>query len=342
MTVELIYDCDCPNVLAARGNLIKAIAASSRDVRWTEWDSCAADSPPHVKGYGSPTVLVDGKDVAENSASGAGASCRLYRRGEVRFDGAPSVEQIVTALASRKGAAIAARDGWKSSLTAVPGIAFAFLPKIVCPACWPAYAGLLSALGLGFLLDETWLFPLTTAFLGLSIGALAFRARMRRNYGPFVFGLAASVVVLAGKFAFDSNAATYGGLAVLVAVSVWNAWPRGRIEARCPACVPASSSSNFFDSLKGDIIMTAKRKIEVFSAGCPACAETIELVNRIACPSCEISVLDMNQAAVAQRAKELGIRSVPAVVIDDKLADCCAGRGPEEAVLRAAGLGQLA
>ena len=86
----------------------------------------------------------------------------------------------------------------------------------------------------------------------------------------------------------------------------------------------------------------SKRKIEVFSAGCPACAETIELVNRIACPSCEISVLDMNQGAVAQRAKELGIRSVPAVVIDDKLADCCAGRGPQEAALRAAGLGQPA
>ena len=88
--------------------------------------------------------------------------------------------------------------------------------------------------------------------------------------------------------------------------------------------------------------MTAKRKIEVFSAGCPMCMETIELVNRVACPSCEVSVLDMNQAAVAQRAKEHGIRSVPAVVIDGKLADCCADRGPQEAALRAAGLGQPA
>jgi len=88
--------------------------------------------------------------------------------------------------------------------------------------------------------------------------------------------------------------------------------------------------------------MTAKRKIEVFSAGCPACVETIELVNRVACPSCGVSVLDMNRADVAQRAMGLGIRSVPAVVIDGKLADCCAGRGPEEATLRAAGLGQSA
>lgn len=86
--------------------------------------------------------------------------------------------------------------------------------------------------------------------------------------------------------------------------------------------------------------MNPKRKIEVFSAGCPACEETIQIVNRVACASCEISVLDMNDATAAKRAKELGIRSVPAVVIDGKLAECCAGRGPDETTLRSAGLGQ--
>ncbi len=86
--------------------------------------------------------------------------------------------------------------------------------------------------------------------------------------------------------------------------------------------------------------MSAKRKIEVFSAGCPACEETIALVNRMACTSCEVSVPDMKDPGVASRAKSLGIRSVPAVVIDGKLAVCCAGRGPDESALRAAGLGQ--
>ena len=88
--------------------------------------------------------------------------------------------------------------------------------------------------------------------------------------------------------------------------------------------------------------MSARRKIEVFSAGCPACQEAIELVNRAACPSCEVSTVDMNDPDVARRAKSLGIRTVPAVVIDGKLADCCTGRGPEEATLRALGLGQPA
>jgi glutaredoxin 3 len=51
-------------------------------------------------------------------------------------------------------------------------------------------------------------------------------------------------------------------------------------------------------------------------------------------------VLDMRETSVARRAKDLGIRSVPAVAIDGQLARCCAGRGPDESVLRAAGLGR--
>ncbi|HYU48111.1 MAG TPA: thioredoxin family protein [Terriglobales bacterium] len=82
-----------------------------------------------------------------------------------------------------------------------------------------------------------------------------------------------------------------------------------------------------------------KRKIEIFSAGCAACESTVVLVQRIACDSCEVTVHDMRQKDVAARAKDLGIRSVPAVVINGKLADCCSGRGPQEQVLKAAGIG---
>jgi len=86
--------------------------------------------------------------------------------------------------------------------------------------------------------------------------------------------------------------------------------------------------------------MSPKRKVEVFSAGCSVCEETIELVNRIACSSCKVSVLDMKDPSVASRARGLGIRSIPAVVIDGRLASCCTGRGPREDTLRAHGLGE--
>jgi glutaredoxin len=85
--------------------------------------------------------------------------------------------------------------------------------------------------------------------------------------------------------------------------------------------------------------MSNTRKIEIFSAGCPVCQEIVELVKGISCTSCDVNVLDMKDPAVAERAKNLGIRSVPAVAIDGKLSDCCAGRGPDEATLKAAGIG---
>lgn len=83
-----------------------------------------------------------------------------------------------------------------------------------------------------------------------------------------------------------------------------------------------------------------KRKVEVFSAGCAVCNDLVERLNAIACPSCDVVVLDMRRPDVVERAKSLGVSSLPAVAIDGALADCCEGRGPDESTLRAAGLGQ--
>ena len=83
-----------------------------------------------------------------------------------------------------------------------------------------------------------------------------------------------------------------------------------------------------------------KRKVEVFSAGCVVCDGLVEQVRALACPSCEVVVLDMQEPHVAERAKSLGVSCVPAVAIDGVLAVCCASRGPDEAALRAAGLGE--
>lgn len=86
--------------------------------------------------------------------------------------------------------------------------------------------------------------------------------------------------------------------------------------------------------------MKTKRNVEVFSAGCPVCNDAVDMVERISCQDCEINVLDMNDPPVAERAKNLGIRSIPAIVVDGKVADCCSGRGPDEAILKAAGIGR--
>ncbi len=85
--------------------------------------------------------------------------------------------------------------------------------------------------------------------------------------------------------------------------------------------------------------MNGKRKIEIFSAACAACDDTIAMVQRIACTSCEIEVLDMHDPAVVAKATKYGVRTVPAVAVDGRLAACCAGSGPNEASLRASGVG---
>ena len=126
---------------------------------------------------------------------------------------------------------------WKHTLLMVPAVGASLLPKLICPMCWPAYAGIVSSLGLGFLIGTAYLLPVTAAFLVVSTGALAFRARQRRGYAPFWTGSVAAIVVLVGKFRFDSGVATYAGITLLVAVSIWNIWPRRVIQVIRPSDV---------------------------------------------------------------------------------------------------------
>ena len=239
--VELIYDTDCPNVQRARMVLLEGFSLAGLQPSWMEWDRNLRDIPAYARRYGSPTILVDGRDVAGAAPDDGGSSCRLYPNGSGAFVGAPSAQQVAEILRdghSQPPVPTRLFSGWRSSLASIPGIALAFLPKLACPACWPAYAGLLSSLGLGFLLDTAYLFPLTATFLVLAVGALAFRARTRRGYAPFALGLTAAMVVLVGKFVFDSNAAIYGGIGTLVGASILNAWPKANSNVgSCPKCV---------------------------------------------------------------------------------------------------------
>lgn len=124
---------------------------------------------------------------------------------------------------------------WKQSLVTIPGVGVSLLPKLACPLCWPAYAGLLSSIGLGFLISAKYLLPITASFLVLAVGALAFRANQRHGYGPFLLGLCAAAGVLVGKFWWESNPAMYSAVGLLVIGSVWNAWPHRMVLPDCCA-----------------------------------------------------------------------------------------------------------
>lgn len=99
--IDLVYDRDCPNVDRARAAIRTALHESGADVDCAEWDRDSGATPPELRHFGSPTVLVNGKDVSidgdDDSRSDAN-SCRIYRDESDGFCGAPSAELIARAI----------------------------------------------------------------------------------------------------------------------------------------------------------------------------------------------------------------------------------------------------
>ena len=67
------------------------------------------------------------------------------------------------------------------------------------------------------------------------------------------------------------------------------------------------------------------RKVEVFTAGCPLCDETVKMVQDLACESCEVSIYNLQSKTpeYLAKAKFYGVNSVPTVVVNGKVLDCC-------------------
>ena len=62
---------------------------------------------------------------------------------------------------------------------------------------------------------------------------------------------------------------------------------------------------------------TRKRQVEVFTAGCAVCEPAVELVQRMACPSCDITVHNVrDDPKAAARAKAAHITRLPMVLVD--------------------------
>jgi len=85
---------------------------------------------------------------------------------------------------------------------------------------------------------------------------------------------------------------------------------------------------------------TQKRKVEIFTAGCPVCDPVVELVKRIACGSCDVTVYNVkDDPRAAERARAANVQRLPMVLVDGKPAVCCEAGPVTEAGLRAAGIG---
>lgn len=140
MKIQLLLFEGCPNVDAARTALRDALAAEKLEVPVEEIEVEGPDVPEWARGWGSPTILVDGKDVAGQERSEGSPCCRLYA------DGAPSVASIRARIAASR-----VRTPVNSAPVALPVVG-AFTAAIAASACClvPAALAMVGASGAGF------------------------------------------------------------------------------------------------------------------------------------------------------------------------------------------------
>jgi hypothetical protein len=132
----------------------------------------------------------------------------------------------------------------KRVFTTIPGVVAALLPNVTCPACWPVYAGVSSSLGLGFLMQGRYFYPVVGVLLASSLFSLFHKAKTRYGLGPFLLGCMAATTILVGKLYSSSNYVLYIGAAILIAASLWNNWPKRKAvkltdradKPICPNC----------------------------------------------------------------------------------------------------------
>lgn len=114
-----------------------------------------------------------------------------------------------------------------------------------CPVCIPAIGALLSAIGLGFLVNEAVLRPLLIAFILLAWFGYAWSfAKEHRVIYPLILGVFAGISLYVGRYVYLGgllNAVLmYGGVIAMIGASVWNILLRKR-GASCPNCPPGEA-----------------------------------------------------------------------------------------------------
>lgn len=105
-------------------------------------------------------------------------------------------------------------------------------------------AGILSSMGLGFIMVTEVMLPVTIVFMLFSVGILLRGAKKRRGYKPFFLGFCGALMIIFGNFLFKSDVVTLAGIIQLVVASIWHASPRGwlgRLRGQGKSIVPCGA-----------------------------------------------------------------------------------------------------
>lgn len=101
--IQMVYDANCPNIDAARAAIRGALTAIGAPLMWQEFERRDPALPVTLRDLGSPSVLVNGRDVGCEGGTMSLAtanSCRVYQDDCGCICGAPSVRLILRALSA--------------------------------------------------------------------------------------------------------------------------------------------------------------------------------------------------------------------------------------------------
>jgi mercuric ion transport protein len=117
---------------------------------------------------------------------------------------------------------------WKKHTDKV-GVAGSLFAALCCLG-FPALLSILSAIGLGFFINDAVLLPLLVVFLIVTLGGLYLGVRHHGSWLAFVVGLISAASVFIFIFVAFNKLLAGIGIAGLIAASVLNVWLRMRGE----------------------------------------------------------------------------------------------------------------
>ena len=219
--LKLIYFDGCPNAEKVRG-LLRKIGVRFQEVRQD-------DLPPsdRYRGYTSPTILDGEKIVVGSDTEGSSGGCSLD---------IPSETELKERLHLDAAAKLAGKRG---TVLSMMGAIFSSLTVGFCPVCIPAIGAFLSAIGLGFLVQEAVLKPVLVVFLGMALfGFFWSYLKEHGRLSPLILGSLLAAGLYVSRYVYlgatINTVLMYGSIAGLVGTSYWNI--RLKKKAQCRAC----------------------------------------------------------------------------------------------------------
>lgn len=244
--VEFIYEKNCPNIALARLQILRAFSALKIKPHWLEWEVNDSEAPEYARQCGSPTIMVNGKDVDGAMSSNNTNHCRLYRQPDNTSSGVPAIESIMQAIQGHenKGARFFRIPGSGLKAAMLPVLFFALLPKLICPFCWPLYTGLLGLLGVNFINYTPYLLPALALFLILTVSGLIMGTRSTKQFAPLYLGSLSALLILVDKFLLETEFLVYAGLLGLIFAVIWHSRIQLSMnQGSCPACAYSANEN---------------------------------------------------------------------------------------------------